>query len=445
MVQIALPRVPESGHDLEDYVAGMFQAAGYYVERNVRQRDVTDILEIDAVATSYDGPLPRSVLAEAKGGKWGFPDLFKVAGWLAYLGIERGGVFVKEQPGAGGRDIEQVHRTIAPLGVAVVDLGDFSDPAARLGARGFRPFRDPSLVELWRLAYWVERTLLDGLRQERRARPKQRLVQEAIAHHDLINDHVFFLGNVPERLQRLYAAYRRHPKLSLSLAAELAGGATDAAPGRLPDGASRMLAEAMYEGKHPALQGSFYVEHRARVSILKAAIDLACLVDAGALPRSDATRAAIEALPATFREGLRVLRSRPNYRRYALLWQVFLWGFGGFYLADREEEEFGRLSEQTGVPVGEIGDALSAFDDLFPLAQSPWIVPVRGTSLRVAKMVPAALRGVGAVQRLRWRGARNYDRMALGSLGRRNLITWHNALVRALANTKKPAQAGPAR
>jgi hypothetical protein len=439
MATIALSRVPESGRDLEDYVAGMFQAAGYFVEKNIRRRDVTDVLELDAVATSYDGPLPITVLAEAKGGRWGFPDIFKVAGWMAYLGIARGGFFVKAAPGAAARDVERMARTVAPLGVALVDLGDFRDPAARLGARGFRPFRDPLLLDLWRLSFRVERALLDGVRAERRAHAEQRGPQEVLEYHDLVNDHVFFLHDVGERLRRIYAAYRSHPKLSLALAAEIGGGAfAQTARGPLPPPAARLLAEAMYEGKLPTLQGSFYVEHRARLAILKAAIDLSCLADAGKLP--DAGRAAVASLPATFREGLRKLRAQPNYRRYALLWQVFLWGFGGFYLADREEEEFGWMAEQTGIPAGEIGQGLAAFDDLFPLAGGAWIAPVRGTSLRVAKMVPPALRGVGAVQRLQRRRARNYDGFGLSPLGRRNLITWHNALVRLLADTGKPRQ-----
>jgi hypothetical protein len=432
MAKIALARVPQSGQELEDYVAGMFQAAGYFVEKNIRQRDVTDVLELDAVATSYDGPLPTSVLAEAKGGRWGFPDIFKVAGWMAYLGIERGGFFVKEPAGAGARDVERMARTVAPLGVSLVDLGDFDDPAERLGARGFRPFREPLLLDVWRLAFGVERALLDGLRQERRAHAQQRGAQEVLLYHDLVNDHAFFLADVAERLRRLYAAYRSHPKLSLALAGELAGGAfVPGARGPLPEAAARLLAEAMYDGKHAALQGSFYVEHRARLAILKAAIDLACRNDAGASP---AAEEALAALPATFRDGLRALRARPHHRRYALLWQVFLWGFGGFYLADREDEEFGCLAEQTGIPAAEIGAGLRAFDDLFPLPGGSWIVPVKGTSLRVAKLVPAALRGVGAVQRLRRCGARDYDGFGLGSLGRRQLITWHNALVRLLAH-----------
>jgi hypothetical protein len=431
MAKIALPRVPGSGPELEDYVAGMFQAAGYFVEKNIRQRAVTDVLELDAVATSYDGPLPESVLAEAKGGRWGFPDIFKVAGWMAYLGIERGGFFVKEPPGAGAHDVAWMARQVARLGVGLVDLGDFRDPAERLGAQGFRRFREPLLLDVWRLAFAVERALLDGVRAHRRAQPSHQGPHEVLLYHDIVNDHVFFLKDVDERLRRLYAAYRTHPKLSAGVARELAGGAyAQSAPGPLPRAASRLLAEAMYEGQHPLLQGSFYVEHRARLAILKAAIDLACLDEAGRLPA-----AAWATLPATFRAGLSRLRARPSFRRYALLWQVFLWGFGGFYRADREAEEFGWLADQTGVPPGEVGLGLSAFDDLFPLAGASWIVAVRGSPLRVAKMVPAALRGVGAVQRLRRRGAADYDGFGVGGVGRRSLITWHNALVRLLAES----------
>src|SRR3954468_17824052 len=139
MARIALSSIPDSGRELEDYVAGMFQAAGYFVEKNIRQREITDVLELDAVATSYEGAVPTSVLAEAKGGRWGFPDLFKVAGWMQYLGIERGGFFVKEAPPGAERDLAHVHRAVAPLGVSLVDLGDFSDAVARLGEGGFRP------------------------------------------------------------------------------------------------------------------------------------------------------------------------------------------------------------------------------------------------------------------------------------------------------------------
>ncbi len=177
------------------------------------------------------------------------------------------------------------------------------------------------------------------------------------------------------------------------------------------------------------MQAAFYVEHRARLAILKAAVDWCC--SEGASMGSGA------ALPQTFSDGLRRLQARPSFRRYALLWQVFLWGFGGFYLADREAEEFGWLSRQTGIPRDEIADGLRAFDDLFPLPEGSWIVPVKNTPLRLLRMMPFAFRGVGAVQRLRRCDAGNYDGFRAGSVGRRSLIAWHNGMIQLLAAAPK--------
>jgi hypothetical protein len=252
--------------------------------------------------------------------------------------------------------------------------------------------------------------------------PARRGTAEVLGYHDVINDHVFFLKDHAERLRRLYDAYRSHPRLSAAVAAEQAGAVFEAArPAAPPD--DRIFREALYEGRHPCVQAAFYVEHRARLAILKAAVDLSCLQ-----PERD-----MSALPATFRAGLGRLRARPSFRRYALLWQVFLWGLGGFYLADREDEEFGWLSRQTGVPRDDVKVALAAFDDLFPLPAGSWIVPVKNSPLRLTRMMPLVLRGVGAVHRLRRYGARNYDGFRVGSAGRRNLIAWHNGLVRFLA------------
>lgn len=428
MARFALSLIPDSGRDLEDYVASLFQAAGYFVEKNIRQRDVADVLELDAVATSYDGPRPTSVLAEAKGGRWGFTDIFKVAGWMAYLGIERGGFFVKDTAATVARDAALIQRTVTPLRVSLVDLGDFSDPITRFGEGGFHGLVDPILPDLWRHSYRVERTLLDRVRQDRRVAPQRRGTAEVLGYHDLINDHVFFLKDHAERLRRLYHAYKGHPRLSAAVAEEQAGGAFTADKPRASKAKdNRVLAEALYEGKHPCVQASLYVEHRARLAILKAAIDLCCL-------RPEGHEAALAGLPTSFREGLRRLRSRPSFRRYALLWQVFLWGFGGFYLAHREDEELGWLSRQTGVPRDEMGAALGAFDDLFPLPEGSWIVRVQNSHIRLTRMMPLGFRGVGAVQRLRRRGASNYDRFAAGAAGRRHLIAWHNGLVRLLAS-----------
>ncbi len=420
MTRVALPEAPSTGRELEDYVAGLFQAAGYFVERGIHERSFTDVLELDVVATRYTEAAPRSVLVEAKGGRWGFPDLFKVVGWMQYLGIDKGGFFVVED--SAPRHLGSIHHKVAPLGVALVDLADFHDPCARFREAGFGEIRDPLLTGIWRYSFWVERALLDSLRRRRKAAPSSQGPQAALAYHDLIHDHVFFVKDLAERLRLLYGAYRDHPKLSLGLAGELGGRAFDARCGTFD---SAVVREAIFEGKHPAVQACFYIEHRARLSILKAAVDLLCQ---HAPPPSG-----LATLPGTCREGLRALRSRPSFRRYALLWQVFLWGFGGFFLLDREEEELRWLAEQTGIPPGEIEQGLRAFDDLFPLGEGGWIVPLRGTRLRVAKLVPAPFRGIGAIQRLKRYGVRSYDELGLTGATRRNLIHWHNSLVGLLA------------
>ena len=424
MVHIALAESPGSGRELEDYVAGLFQAAGYFVERGIHERAFTDVLELDVVATRYDGPAPTSVLVEAKGGHWGFPDLFKVVGWMRYLGIEHGGFFIARDNTP--RDVPRVHDKVAPLGIPLVDLADFRDSHRRFEAGGFGSISDLFLPDLWRYSFWVERALLDRLRALKRGSPRLLGPAAALGYHDLIHDHVFFIKERSERLALLYKAYRDHPKLSLALAGELGG--SPFAPSSPPPH-SAILAQALHEGRHPPVQASFYIEHRGRLSILKAAIDLFCHDGEAPSPT----------LPATFRDGLRLLRTRQSFRRYALLWQVFLWGFGGFYLADRAEQEFTWLSEQTGVPLREIPTALCAFDDLFPMRGSSWLVPLRGTSIVAAKMVPNAFRGIGAMQRLKRYGAPHYRELGYRNTTSRQLVDWHNSTVCLLA--EKPPEA----
>lgn len=418
MARIGLAEIPGSGWEFEDYVAGLFQAAGYFVERGIHERAFTDVLELDVVATRYDGHIPLSVLAEAKGGQWGFPDLFKVAGWMQYLDISLGGFFIARDNRP--RNVPRVHEKVAPLGISLVDLADCSDSLRLFEAAGFGAITDAFLPSLWRFSFWVERVLLDRLRALKRAQPRSAGPSAVLSYHDLIHDRVFFIKERSERLALLYKGYRDHPKLSLALASEIGGAAF--APLSLPS-SSKILVEAMREGKHAPVQASFYVEHRGRLSILKAAIDLLCYETAPSSYR----------LPGTFHDGLRVLRTRPSFRRYALLWQVFLWGFGGFFLADRVDQEFAWLSAQTGVPFEEVRLALRAFDDLFPTPSGSWLVPLKGTNIVAAKMVPAAFRGIGAMQRLRRYKASFYRDLGYRDATPRHLVDWHNNTVALLA------------
>jgi len=67
-----------------------FHCYGCYVEKNIHFREGGDeFLEIDLMITDY--PLdsaPRIFIAEAKSGKWGFHDIFKIRGWIDFIDTE---------------------------------------------------------------------------------------------------------------------------------------------------------------------------------------------------------------------------------------------------------------------------------------------------------------------------------------------------------------------
>src|SRR3989304_691556 len=89
MAGATLPEFPK-GREFEEYVAAVFQAAGYFLERDITEREEIEILQLDSISTDYDNKPPIIRLIEAKSGDWGFKDIFKIKGWMTYLDIEHG-------------------------------------------------------------------------------------------------------------------------------------------------------------------------------------------------------------------------------------------------------------------------------------------------------------------------------------------------------------------
>ena len=103
-----------------------------------------------------------------------------------------------------------------------------------------------------------------------------------------------------------------------------------------------MPTNGLRSGAYPLIQSAFYAEHRARLAILKIAVDHECAVETGkiAVPKIasgtfDYADLGYWILPSSFKAGLDESKSHKHFKRYPLFWQVFLWGFGSFYLKDR--------------------------------------------------------------------------------------------------------------
>lgn len=393
---IKLTDVPAAGTDLEDYVASLFQSSGYYVEKSLVERDPDDVLELDIVATHYTNQLPESILVEAKGGKWGYTDIFKVCGWMHYLNQTRGAFFVTKDQ---SKDLERVKARVAQMGIKLVQLDDFTRAVATFEAAELGSPANDSLVLLWRFSSMVERTLIRTIHEASKKEPKADGPSEILRYHRLVNDGVFFTETYVETLDLLYDAYKSHPKLTLATALEMDGHPYDPDP---PATNNSLIGEALREGKHDLLQASLYTEHRARLAILRAAVNLCCMNPDGyekSLEPGSLEWMTYYCLPRTFIDAMEWLRGQPHFHLYALFWQQFLWGWGGFYLRHMRDAEFEWMSRYSGIPVDEIPNALTAFDRFFPMGQGGWTLESDYHDIASIKMMPMAFQGIGAHQR----------------------------------------------
>jgi len=403
MPTIELPDFPQTEQQFEDCVAALFQAAGYFVERNVEEVDrsplgTLNILEMDVVATRWVNGSVDKVLVEAKSGGWGISDVFKVLGWATYLGIERSAVFVNES--AKGRNVAAVGKKFEPLRVSLCALGTADTMHDRFRAAGFPAIREPRLIDQWRWVFTIMRKLENHVRACHASGHARVGTTELLAYERLINDEVFFQPDDVVRLRRLYHAFSSHPRLTRAVAEELSGGNFQISSG--PHG-GRLFSAALFRGESEVLQAAFLLEQRARLAILKAAVDFYCAGEPVPLEGElsvNGVQHKFGWLPPSFRLGYERLRERSNFEKYPLIWQVFMWGFGGFYISDRATEELGLLAEIVEAPLQDVRQALDAFDVLFPMSGGArWLVHAHDSHCVVLKMFPAPIRGLGVLLR----------------------------------------------
>lgn len=432
---VEIPDIPKSAIELEDVASALFQAAGYFVERNVIERDTDEVLELDACASLYDGGPPQRILVEAKSGVWGYADVFKLLGWMTYLGVEQGALVVTQDPGR--RDFTRVRERAQQFGIRIVRLGADADHGSSFHEQGFPRIEDPQAIAGWQFAFATERALHGVLRRKCKSEPLRVGLATALRYHQLLNNELFFERDVRQRLRHLYEAFAKHPKLTLGVAREEDGQAFSCDGG---DSISASLRAALYDGGHWAIQASMHLEHRARLALLKAAVDYTLARD----PAKPLLRSGNEVLmdedallPSSFREAVAKLKNRPGFDRYPAIWQVLIWGFGGFYLVDREDEELGWIAAQTGVEVETVREALDAFDVLFP-STGGWWWKASNSHCRLLKMVPMVIQGLGAYQRGSRYGTK-YAELGYTDLTLRDLEKWHKDGYKLLYDHLGPA------
>jgi hypothetical protein len=428
---VLLTDVPQPGDDFEDYVAALFQASGYFIEKNIVERNPDDVLELDAVATDMSSVEPKSALIEAKGGKWGYPDIFKLVGWMMYLDIPAGIFFAN----SNDKDLSSVRAKFTPLGVSIACIEDYKAAMSSFKQAGLGTIAGEDVARLWRYSNQVERKIAKFITKQ--AKGTSFGAKAAFEYHRLIRDGVFFAQTAGDSLRLLYEAYKKHPKLTLGCANELIGGPYDPT---YPPAGNPQLSESLLTGKHPLIQATMYLEHRARLSVIKAAADICSrpeeldyVLQTGLIPLASGEE---YSLPGTFIGGLDWLSQQPTFYKYPLLWQQFLWGWGGFYLLKLRDQEFIWMSEYSGVPVTEIPEALRAFDEFFPFGGQNWLTTIGSTSIAMTRLTPMAFEGIGAHHRLQqYNSQAGYSLFSAGDFTEGDLVRWNNHLVEVLRST----------
>lgn len=376
MPTIQLPDIPKNEF-FEDYVASIFKSSGYYADIGLKKREGFEVTEVDVVATCYDHALPSIIVIEAKSGDWHMKDIMALLGQKCYLKATKAAFFVHETQ--GNKDCSTITEEFRPLGLAYIDFSASKGKFQFFEEEGFPALTqdDELMMTAWRYAHWIERVLFRSINAARRT-SELAICEQIRDYYNLIHNEIFFEPDVTVRLERLYDAYRSHPRLARNCAQELGG--------------DQAFKQTLYGGENVLVQSCFWLEHRARLSILKAAIDYVCQQN------SDMQVSSIEHMPNSFCNGLAELRRDEYFTRYAIFWQTFLWVFGGFILHERQEEEFGLLSKKTGIPPASIPRALEVFDILFPKKSGKyWIRKISKTAqLSAVTLMPWPFLGLGA-------------------------------------------------
>lgn len=385
---IELPKIPKD-KDYEDYLCAFLQAGGLYIEKNIIYRGVEELLELDILTTDFQKDSAENNLVEIKGGDWGFSDIFKIKGWLTYLKYPKGCFIVqKTRP-----SISYFQDKAKELDVKLIDNSDLTKTLECL-----QPFfkvtpNDPQ-IETIRFAYLLERKQLQKIKAFKKSNPGIKGYAKLDDYFFKINSGSFFTRDPIRRINQLFDNFIKFKNISARLCNELEGGEYD--DENILQISKKAYKDIFYNAKDSIILVALFIEHLARVTILKCVIEH--LIDKlqGNYSDTDVIKyLEYLSLPRTITNGLNDIFRDKYFYLYPRFWQFFTYVFGGFILTALEEKEYQHLSERTGIPVEEIPNAFNAFNKLFP-RDGGWFFNLPHSHIKWHSLFPISFSGIGA-------------------------------------------------
>lgn len=385
---ISLPKIPKD-KEYEDFISAILQSGGYYLERGIIHRIKQDVLELDIVSTKYSKENVERTISEIKSGGWGLSDIFKVRGWLDYLGLDKAS-FIVQQP----NQTMDISKDIASkINVVLINNKDLDNSELFDAYSITKENIADEAIESYRYAFALEAEMILYLRSRSKSDPSKIGFQALEKYLFEINSNSFFVNKPVDRIKKLFEAYVKNKNITARIAEEI-----ENKP--YPDSGDDLIInknqfnKLFYEVKGKSvLYVALYAELVTRITILKS-----CIEDI-LIGNSDNFEDRLQhfTLPKNIKEGLQELQKEPYSYLYPYFWQVFIYLFGGFILNDKKAKEYELLSLMTKIPIEHIPNAFNAFDKLFPLGQGKsWMIQQPCTQITVMQFFPLPLSGIGA-------------------------------------------------
>lgn len=368
--------------EYEDFVCSYFEAGGYYVEKSIICRDKSEILELDLILNRFQKKTVKKTLVEIKSGGWGFKDIFKVRGWMDYIGINEGMFVVKET-----KDPNEKHKVIAKeLNIDIVFNPNVKKTAKDLNSY-FITELNHIVVNSLRFSFAIETVLLKKLKALRKQHPEVKGYKLLDDYHFIVNSGSFFSKNEIERISKIFEEHIKNKSITAKLSHELRNGSFDDTVEELRQ---EDFHDIFYDANYSPLQIALYIEHLGRLTVFKTCVELLLTID----PKDLLKHEGYLCLPGNIRRGVLKINNDKYYYKYPIFWQFFTFVMGGFILTDYREKEYEFIANNTGIPVEEIPNAFNSFNKLFPREKS-WMTPQYESNIEIHSFFPMCFTGVG--------------------------------------------------
>lgn len=379
----------------EDYVASVLNAGGYYLERGIHKREKNDILELDIVTNKFSSQGVDKTISEIKSGGWGFPEIFKVRGWLDYLSFGKAS-FVVQNPDSN-QDVYNKIASMLNISLIVTEKADGKldySQIQKLYAINHTQ-HEKAYVENLRFSYALERKLIDDIYAMAKSNKNIEGYQVLKKYLFDLCDNTFFESLPIDRVSKTFKLFIEHRHITARLDNESEGTPYSSISTETAEITRNSFNKLFYDHKdRNKLYGALYVEMLNRLYVLKHCVeDLLQPEEGKAIPQF-LINLNHSCLPSNIKEALVKIKKHPYFYLYPYFWQIFIFLFGGFILKDKMNDEYHLLTEITGVPESEIDNALSAFDVLFPI-DGGWMKDVDHTSIKLLKFMPSPFCGIG--------------------------------------------------